>query len=73
MNTADWNKELSYSRVVSIPFFKGWLHGDFEKVQTEYNILARYDLTIADIEDLGWRLTYPPSPELNIRSIWIKP
>ena len=47
--------------------------GDLEKVQKEYIVLARYDLTIADIEDLGWRLTYPPSPELNKRSIWIKP
>lgn len=47
--------------------------GDPEKVQKEYNILARYDLTKTDIENLNWRLTYPPSPELSKMHIWIKP
>ena len=47
--------------------------GDLEKVQTGYNILARYDLKNVDIEDLGWRLTYPPSPKLKRMHIWVKP
>ena len=47
--------------------------GELESVQKEYNILARYDITNEDIEKLGWKLTYPPSHELERMHIWIRP
>lgn len=39
--------------------------GDVEKIQREYDILARYDVTINDIESLDWSLTYPPTEEMS--------
>ena len=32
---------------------------NWNDIQTEYSILKRYDLSIPDLDSLGWTITYP--------------
>ncbi|MFA5971946.1 MAG: hypothetical protein WC780_06315 [Lentimicrobiaceae bacterium] len=32
---------------------------DWAKIRSDYNILKRYDLSIADLQRMNWTLTYP--------------
>jgi hypothetical protein len=36
-----------------------------EKPSAEYKILSRYDLSLKDLQQLGWRLTYPPTEAMK--------
>lgn len=36
----------------------------WEKIRDEYKILKRYDLSFEDIKRLGYKVPYPPSPEM---------
>ncbi len=31
----------------------------------DYKVLQRYDLSLQDIKDLRWNITYPPMPEMS--------
>ncbi len=46
--------------------------GDYERVQREYDVLARYDLTDEDLESLNFTLVYPPSEEMAGVHMWIR-
>lgn len=32
---------------------------DWEKIRVEYNILKRYDLSLSDLQNNNWMITYP--------------
>jgi hypothetical protein len=31
----------------------------WDKIRSDYNVLTRYDLSLADLEKLNWTITYP--------------
>ena len=45
--------------------------GNVEKTLREYNVLARYDVTIEDLESLNWSLAYPPTAEMSIIHMYL--
>lgn len=62
--------DLLPSDTLSIYFF----HPDtlstysWDQIRSDYNILKRYDLSIEDLESLNFKVTYPPTLEMqNIR------
>ena len=46
--------------------------GDYERIQREYDVLARYDLTGDNLQNLNYTLTYPPSDEMAGVHMWIR-
>jgi hypothetical protein len=32
---------------------------DWAKIRSDYNILKRYDLSLADLQRMNWTITYP--------------
>ena len=37
----------------------------WEEVVKEYKVLARYDLTLEDLERLNWTIYYPPNEKMK--------
>ncbi len=35
---------------------------DWSTIRDQYSFLLRYDLTKAELNVLGWRIAYPPTP-----------
>ncbi|WP_298900883.1 hypothetical protein [uncultured Psychroserpens sp.] len=71
-NSRRWEDRVDAlpSDTLSIYFF----HPDtlstysWDEIRDDYNILKRYDLSIEDLQALNFRVTYPPTPEMqNIR------
>lgn len=46
-------------------------NGSIDDTQNDYNLLARYDITQEEIENLNWILTYPPTPEMSFVHMWL--
>lgn len=45
--------------------FYGW-----EYVKEHYLIAQRYDLSLGDLQQLNWRLQFPPSPKMQNIKMW---
>jgi hypothetical protein len=44
-----------------------------EIIEDNYLILARYDIRREDIENLDWKISYPPTEEMQGIHMWLAP
>ena len=43
---------------------------DWSAIRDQYLILQRYDFTKAELDVLGWHISYPPSSEMKDIKMW---
>jgi hypothetical protein len=55
-----WEDVLPRDTIIVFIFSKDTVDTySWEKIRSEYNILKRYDLSVSDLENHNWTITYP--------------
>ena len=68
----DWTKSLSDIDTIRVFVLdkKQYDETDWDTIRDQYQILQRYDFAKADLNFLGWRIAYPPTPEMKDIKMW---
>ena len=68
----DWAKSLSGTDTVRVFVFDSeeYEKTDWSAIRDQYLILQRYDFTKAELDVLGWHISYPPSSEMKDIKMW---
>lgn len=68
----DWTKSLSDKDTIRIYIFDSeeFEKTDWSDISNEYLIMQRYDFSKADLDTLGWIISYPPTPEMKDIKMW---
>lgn len=68
----DWTKSLSATDTIRVFVFDSekYRETDWAAICDQYLILGRYDLTKAELDVLGWRIAFPPTPEMKDIKMW---
>lgn len=68
----DWTKSLSDTDTIRVYVFDSekYKETDWSAIRDQYLILQRYDFTKAELDVLGWHISYPPSSEMKDIKMW---
>lgn len=71
LDTHDWVSSLSDKDTVRIFIFdyEYLENNEWSAVREAYSIL-RYDITVKNLQDLSYHISYPPSPEMKHIKMW---